>query len=260
MTIKTLASGSSGNCSLLSTESGHLLIDAGISMRKIKNYLSICGLGLDDISGILVTHEHSDHISGLPMLIKHAKIPVYATRTVASSIRAGACVEGLVNELKAGEAFPICGVTVRAFNTPHDSSDSVGFRIEGSVSLGYCTDLGYLTDEVLEGLDSVDIAVIECNHDIDLLKRGPYPYHLKRRILSDRGHLSNRICAELSARLVSQGTADIILAHLSKENNIPALAEREVTSRLTAEGFTRDRDYRLYIAPAEGICQIAERK
>jgi phosphoribosyl 1,2-cyclic phosphodiesterase len=255
MRIATLSSGSSGNCSLLTTATGQFIIDAGISLKRISASLSVCGVSGEDLSGVLITHAHSDHIGGLPMLMKRLRLPVYAPKSVCElMVQKNKAPAELLTEITAGEAFSLCGVTIRAFATPHDSPGSVGFRFDpGSDSLGYCTDLGYITDDVLNTMHGVSCAVIECNHDVEMLKRGPYPPHLKRRVLSDYGHLSNKLGAELALRLAGSGTRNIILAHLSSENNTPELAMSAVTSRLEGGGHRIGQDLNLYIAPKDTI-------
>lgn len=246
MQVVTLASGSSGNCTLVRCPAGDILIDAGISMRRIKNHLACAGTAMEKLSGILITHEHSDHISGLPMLIKHCQIPVYAPRKVANHLRyAVAGVEQSLHEIDVEHPFSLAGAEIRAFATPHDAAESVGYRIECGCIFAFATDMGHVTEEVTRGLMGADAVVIEANHDEELLMGGSYPYYLKQRILSPEGHLSNRACAELACTLVESGTRYIILGHLSRENNTPGLALRTVQAALGGtETF-------LYAAPAD---------
>lgn len=250
MQITTLASGSSGNCTLLQDGGISLLIDAGISARRITCALGELGVSVDDISGILITHEHSDHISGLATLIKHHNIPIFAPRTVANHLRYSiAGVDDFIQELSAGREDSIEGLSVLPFHTPHDTPESVGYRITGSTAFGFCTDCGHLTDEVREALCGVSAAVIEANHDVEMLKSGPYPFPLKRRILSDNGHLSNDCCASLALELFDNGAKSLVLGHLSRENNTPALAKGAVSALLTREGVQIGRDLSLFVAP-----------
>lgn len=255
MRITTLASGSSGNCTVVSTDSGSLLIDAGISMRRIKTGLARLGLAPEKLGGILITHEHSDHISGLPMLIKYYNIPIFAPRTVANHLRWSlAGVEERLREIVPGENTPISGMTVRAFHTPHDTDESVGYRVEGDCVFALATDMGCVTEEILGGVLGADAVVIESNHDEQMLRYGSYPYQLKRRILSDHGHLSNADCAALARRLAENGTRYIVLGHLSRENNDPSVAFRTVAGAL--EGL----DVSLRVAPAaESLDLVVER-
>ncbi len=245
MRIVTFASGSTGNCTLVSCGGSNIIIDAGISMKRVRENLRQSGLRPEDVNGILITHEHSDHISGLAMLIKHYRMPVYAPRTVADRLRYA--VPGAADSLHVipvGEEFCLGDAKVRAFYTPHDTDESVGYRIEAESIFALATDTGHVTAEILEGLDGADAVLIEANHDLEMLSGGNYPYYLKRRIMSPRGHLSNDDCAELARRLAERGTRYIVLGHLSRENNTPDVAYRTVSSAL------REYDVQLYTAPA----------
>lgn len=257
MQIITIASGSSGNCTLIRDGDTSVLIDAGISARRICKALDTFGLSPNQIDGILITHEHSDHISGLTTLIKHFDIPIFAPLTVSNHLRwsiAGA--DDYIVELKVQREDKVGGLTVLPFHTPHDTPESVGYRISGSSVFGFCTDCGHVTDEVLDGLRGVDTAVLEANHDLDMLRMGPYPVQLKRRILSDNGHLSNDCCAELALRLFDSGTRQFILGHLSRENNTPPLAYDCLCSAFSREGVDISKDGYLGIAPEKEIMEV----
>ena len=225
MNIKVFASGSGGNCMLCSERDTHILIDAGISMRRLQQSLRAWDLEIDDIGGVLITHEHSDHVSGLKMLLKYYDLPLYAPHTVAARLCGFLPIaEEHMHVIRPGEDFRLGTLRVRAFHTPHDTDESVGYRLEGRGTFALATDMGHVTEEVLEGLIGADAVLIESNHDLDMLYNGPYPAQLKRRILSDHGHLSNTDCAALAMQLAQTGTGTIILGHLSKENNRPDLA------------------------------------
>ena len=251
MELRVFASGSSGNCLLLSSGSTHILIDAGISKRRIEQSLAQSGLSMREIGGVLITHEHSDHISGLKMLLKYYALPVYAPRTVANRLRG--CLpeaEPYLRVIPVNESFTIGDLTVTAFHTPHDTDESVGYRVQSGGVFALATDMGHVTEEVLNALSGADAVLIESNHDEEMLRYGPYPVYLKRRILSDSGHLSNACCAELARALALGGTKQIILGHLSRENNTPALAmqaARESTAGLPVE---------LYCAPVYGCLSL----
>lgn len=248
MRICIFASGSGGNCLLLSDGSTHVLVDAGISMRRIEESLREAGIAMSDITGVLITHEHSDHISGLKMLLKYHQLSVYAPHTVANHMRGMLPdIDGSLNIIEVGSVFELGSLRVRAFHTPHDTDESVGYRFSGTSSFAIATDMGHVTDEVLDGLRGAETVLIESNHDIDMLSYGPYPVYLKRRILSDRGHLSNKDCAVLARRLAENGTTRIILGHLSKENNTPETALAE--SRAALDGTRAE----LYCAPSSGV-------
>lgn len=248
MRVVTFASGSSGNCTLLSAGGRNLLIDAGISMRRIRAGLAGAGLSPGDVDGIFVTHEHSDHISGLPMLLKHCALPVYAPATVAARLlRLLPEAEPCLRVLHTAQPVVLGGgtVTVTAFRTLHDTPESVGYRVDAESSFGFCTDLGCVTEEVRRALAGVDAAVVETNHDEEMLRRGGYPPYLKRRILSDSGHLSNECGAELAAFLAEQGARAVILGHLSRENNTEEKARGAVLREFARCGVAPA----LYVAP-----------
>lgn len=252
MRVRVFASGSSGNCLLLSCGNTHILIDAGISKRRVEQSLAPTGISMRDIGGVLITHEHSDHISGLKMLLKYYAIPVYAPHTVANRLRG--ClpeVEPCLHIIPVNESFSLGELRITAFHTPHDTDESVGYRVCGDSVFAIATDMGHVTEEVSAALTGADTVLIESNHDEDMLRYGPYPIYLKRRILSDSGHLSNASCAALARSLAESGTGRIILGHLSRENNSPSLAlsaAREATAGLPVE---------LYCAPQYGCLTLS---
>ena len=225
MTLHTLSSGSQGNCLLLSDGGTHILVDAGISTRRIKTGLARLGLSMDELDGILITHEHTDHISGLATLIKHHAVPLYASPGTARQLAYRlAGVEPLLRPRDPGTEFCIGSCRVTAFATSHDAAQSMDYRIDGSGSVGILTDTGYVTPEAEEVLPGVGMLVLESNHDVEWLLSGPYPYYLKQRIAGRCGHLSNDDAAAFARRMAESGTRRFVLAHLSRENNTPARA------------------------------------
>lgn len=252
MRIVTFASGSTGNCSLISDGEANILIDAGISMRRTVNALKELGLSPQDLCGVLITHEHSDHISGLSMLAKHHDISIFAPRTlceVLSEMKPE--LKSRLNEIPVNESFGMGSLAVKAFRTPHDSRFSVGYRFEGSSTLAFATDTGSITDELVSGLEGAELALIEANHDIQMLVSGPYPYFLKQRILSSTGHLSNEDCAKLAKHLAKSGTKDIIIGHLSRENNTPQAAFSAVNAQICGENAG------LHVAPMDKMLALS---
>ncbi|MCD7761258.1 MAG: MBL fold metallo-hydrolase [Clostridiales bacterium] len=248
MQLYTLASGSSGNSTLCIQGSTCLLVDAGISCRKITTRLAQIGRSPEMLNGILVTHTHSDHISGLNVLLKNRPIPVYATRAAGQELlrRVPSLPPERLYILEPGEEADVGELTVRPFATPHDSPGSVGYRLSGGGRrAAVVTDLGWLAPEVLEALDGVDLALVEANHDVDWLRSGPYPPALQARVLGDYGHLSNEMGGALAVRLARSGTGTLILAHLSKENNTPEKARSVVSAMLEQAGCSHTR---LYVA------------
>lgn len=253
MRICTLASSSSGNCTLVSEGDTHILIDAGISLRRITASLKQFELSPQDLTGVLITHEHSDHIGGVKMLVKHHSVPILTSNGVAESLcRAVPEVRQCLTFFKAGTEFVLGSLSVKSFLTPHDTPESVGYRLDSEkASFVFATDIGCVTPAIMDAAKGADIAVIEANHDIAMLKKGEYPPYLKRRILSERGHLSNDDCGRFAAEISAHGTRKIILAHLSRDNNTPRLAWDTVGNALRSQGAVVGGDIHLDTAPAD---------
>lgn len=239
LTITTLASGSGGNALLVSGGGTHILIDAGISCRRITAALNELHIDPTSLGAVLVTHEHTDHVCGLVTMVKKLPVPIYAsTGTAYQLTHRMALPEDRVNPFPAGTSFDIGPLHCTTFSTPHDAADSVGYTIElDGCKLALATDLGYVTDTVRKAILGSHLVVLESNHDIDWLRSGPYPYPLKQRILGDRGHLCNEAGADLALQAVQSGANAIVLAHLSSENNTPARAYDVCSRHLTANGF-----------------------
>lgn len=246
------ASSSSGNCLAVSHGGTHILIDAGISMRRIAASAAQAGLAMENIGGVLITHEHSDHIMGLKTLLKHYPLELYAPHTVANRLM-GMLPDamGRTHIIPVGERFSIGGLSLIAFHTSHDTDESVGYRVDADgASFAVATDTGRVTEEMLDALTGADTVLIEANHDVERLLDGPYPPYLKRRILAETGHLSNADCAALARTLAESGTRRIILGHLSRTNNTPRLALSAVAQEL--DGL----DTALLCAPELGRMEI----
>ena len=237
-TVHTLASGSSGNALLLSWEGGHILVDAGISCRRISRSLETLGLSLGDLDALCVTHTHSDHISGLATLLKHTDCPVWATAPAGRDLLRR--LAGLEDRLReAAGSFAVGDCAVSAFPTAHDAPGSCGYRFDTpDGGVGVLTDSGLVTAEAEAVLPGVALAVLEANHDVEALRSGPYPYFLKERILGPGGHLRNEDAAAFAVTLAAAGAREIVLAHLSRENNTPAMALRAVETALSAAGLS----------------------
>ena len=247
-----LFSGSQGNSTFVGTATQGLLIDVGVSAKRIEEALRQREICPDRISGVLITHEHCDHIQGLRVLTKRYHWPVYASEgTLTALMNSGGITPGCdVVPLYDREPIEIGDMQVTPFHTPHDARESMGFCIEtpDERKIGIATDMGVMWDEVERQLSLCDLVHIESNHDVNMLKCGPYPYPLQQRILSDRGHLSNEVCAEVVARLAMNGVARFTLAHLSANNNTPGIARRANVSALGQAGLVFDRDYLLETA------------
>ena len=245
--IYTLYSGSGGNSTFVRVGDTAILIDAGRNAKALCGCLSSIGEEMASICAIFITHEHSDHISALEVVAKRNEIPIYMTRQSAVKIAQESAVRKRIVEKDILFSEEIGDIRIRSFRTSHDSLMSVGYRIEyedeGVVhAIGYATDIGYVSDDVREALIGCEAVVIESNHDVDMLMRGPYTADLKRRVRSSHGHLSNADCAEFALDLVKNGTRAIMLAHLSRENNEPEIAFDEVANAIS--GF----DVGLYVA------------
>ena len=248
----TLASGSSGNCLLATDGTTHLLLDVGISARRICKGLRELGVEPAELAGILITHEHSDHIAGLATLNKQLGLPVYASGGTARQLCYRiAFLEERIHTFCPGEHFEIGTLGVETFPTSHDAAEPTGYALTGGGrKAAVVTDLGYVTDAVLSGVRGADLLVAEANYDEEWLLSGPYPYYLKQRILGDHGHLSNQACAGLVARAQAR---TVVLAHLSAENNTPRLALEAVRAaagaHVTVEVAPRDEVGRGYDVP-----------
>lgn len=246
-----LFSGSSGNCIYLKYGDEEILVDAGVSYKRICTALNSIGSDISKIKAVLVTHEHSDHIKALDVLSKHTDIPIYINSKSANAFNCCAdelfCSHAVIAD--GGESITFDSFEANVFSTPHDSAGSTGyhFTLSNGERFGIATDIGHLTEEIKDFLTGCSHVIIESNHDIDMLKNGPYPYVLKQRILSDRGHLSNDACSSFLPHLVEKGTKKIVLAHLSEENNTPSLAYRTCAECLAQAGFTPD-DVKLTVA------------
>ncbi len=247
----TLASGSSGNAAVISCGQTHILLDAGVSARRITTGLKALGIEPDELSAILITHDHSDHICGLAVLTKKVKAPIYATYPTCRTISEKApWAKDQLCPCQGGSALDLGEILVESFSTSHDAPGSVGYSLCGGGSrMVLCTDLGFVSREVEDAVRGCDLLVCEANHDVDWVNTGPYPYYLKQRVLGDYGHLSNEAGAELALFAIRNGAKDIVLAHLSAENNTPAHALRVVSDYLRRAGVDLDREVRLSVAP-----------
>ena len=237
--IITLYSGSGGNSACVTAGGRTVLIDAGKSARALENALLSAGKSIRDVSAIFVTHEHADHVGALEIISKKHHIPVHMTSASADrSVRDGSCLCSVLKTHSPLFCEEVGDMKITSFITPHDSALCVGYRIEyGDSRAAVATDIGQITPEILSALDGCSRIVLESNHDVDMLNSGPYPYNLKQRILSPRGHLSNTDCAAAAVLLAKSGLTDLTLAHLSEENNRPELALATVKEAVCRSGF-----------------------
>lgn len=239
MRMCSIASGSSGNSIYIGSGSTHILIDAGISGKRIEEGLHGLDLSLSDISAIFITHEHSDHIKGIGVLARKAGIPIYATKGTIDAMLSyntlGSLDRGLLNVVSADSKVCVGDLFVCPMRVSHDAAEPVAYRVlHEKCKISVITDLGCFDDYTLECLKNSNIIMAEANHDVRMLQVGPYPYYLKQRILSDRGHLSNETSGRMISALLNDNVKEIILGHLSAENNIPELAYESVRLEIEA--------------------------
>lgn len=262
MRLSSIASGSSGNCIYTGTEATHVLVDVGISGKKVEEGLHSIGLTGHDIDGILVTHEHSDHISGLGVLCRRYRIPVYATRQTLEEIKAcrslGEIPEELFCEVRADCPFTIKDLTVNPMQISHDAVCPVAYRFSyGKSRAAVCTDLGTYNDYTVECLKGMDVLLLEANHDVNMLQVGSYPYYLKQRILGNTGHLSNENSGRLLSRVLHDNLKRVVLGHLSKENNLPELAYETVKLEIDlADNPYKSGDFPIQVAKRSEVSEM----
>lgn len=233
MRLASLSSGSSGNSIYVGSDTTNILVDTGCSKKRIEEGLSKLDLSLSDIDAIFVTHEHSDHIAGLHTILKKYDIPVFATPGTLEGIRIsdkkGEMLSSEFHEIHADEKVSVKDLMINPITIMHDALEPVAYRIScGKKKIAVATDLGCYNEYIVENLKGMDGILIEANHDVRMLQTGPYPYYLKRRILGEKGHLSNEKSGELLCRILHDNLKGILLGHLSKENNLPELAYETV--------------------------------
>ncbi len=255
----TLFSGSSGNCTFLSNGQTAVLVDAGVSCSRICAALRQVGFPPGGLDGVLVTHEHTDHIRGVGVLSRKYGVPVYANGPTMEEILkvSGDLAPGGVRIIDAGQPFGIGGMEIFPFAIPHDAAAPLGYTIRcGGSYYSVATDMGHISKPVLHHLCRSEAVVIESNHDVEMLRQGPYPYPLKKRILSDDGHLSNDNAAHLAAQLAIWGTRRVVLGHLSEHNNTREKAYAAAKQKLEEANIQIGADVLLQVAPRTGICEV----
>ena len=257
MKFCALVSGSSGNSVLVCENKTKILVDSGRSGKHIAACLAHTGTNPEEISAILVTHEHSDHVSSVGIMSRRYDIPIYATSGTWDGMQIGKVKDENIRVIEEGVTIDLGDLAATAFAIPHDANQPVGYRFEsgGAVAV-VATDIGHLSETVCENVLGADAVLLEANHDVARLKMGPYPYYLKQRILSTVGHLSNSDAARLACELVKSGTRYITLGHLSEENNTPRLAFCEVTEMMAAEGIDYKKDIALSVAERNFCSQM----
>lgn len=262
MDFCSIASGSSGNCTYAGTDKTAILVDAGISARQIEKSLGTIDRAVSEISGILVTHEHSDHIKGLGVLSRRYGIPIYGTKGTLTAIAncgsLGRIDSELFHEIHVDQDFQIGDITVHPFEIPHDAAAPSAYRLSHEkTAVAVVTDLGVFSDYIVENMKGLDAVLLEANHDIRMLQAGPYPYYLKQRILGTHGHLSNENAGRLLCRILHDNLKQVFLGHLSKENNYDALAYETVCMEVTmGENPYKASDFHIHVADRSEISQL----
>lgn len=234
--ICILASSSAGNCTFIANGHTRILVDAGVSGREICERLSAIGESIENLDAVLVTHEHGDHVCGLIPILKKSRAPVFMTRLTAPTIDWGR-FEPKLQHFQAGESFTVGDMRVDSFTVPHDAADPVGFaiRVDG-LRIGVVTDLGYMPDSIRFHLRETEFLVLESNHDLDMLKVGPYPWSVKQRVMGRNGHLSNTMVSDFILDGLDGCVRTLVLAHLSEHNNHPAIAEMCASDAIRRRG------------------------
>lgn len=262
MRLCSIASGSSGNCIYVGSDHTHLLVDTGISKKRIDEGLHTLGMKGEELAGILITHEHSDHIQGLGVFSRKYGIPVYATKGTLKGIREykslGKMPDGLLHEIEIDKDFLLGDLTIHPFAISHDAYQPSGYRIAcGKRSVAVATDLGIYDDYTVENLKGLDAVLLEANHDIHMLEVGPYPYPLKRRVMGEKGHLSNEVSGRLLCDILHDNLKQVVLGHLSKENNYAELAYETVKLEVTVgDNPYRGEDIPLMVARRDAVSDI----
>ncbi|MCR5235376.1 MAG: MBL fold metallo-hydrolase [Lachnospiraceae bacterium] len=261
MRLCSIASGSSGNCIYVGDDNTHLIVDAGISGKRIEEGLNSLGIKTEELDGILITHEHSDHVSGLGVLARRYGIPMYGTGGTINAIKSikslGQIPDELFKVIRADSPFIVNELRVNPVRISHDAAEPVAYRIgNGDKAVGVLSDLGKYTDYTVDSFFGVDALLLEANHDVNMLQVGKYPYQLKCRILGDKGHLSNETSGRLLNRLLHDNLKAVFLGHLSHENNLAELAYETVRLEvLMSDNKYKPEDFRIRVAARDRISE-----
>lgn len=255
----SLISGSSGNSSLVTDGKTHILIDCGMSGKRLAELLADEGIPPSGIDALLVTHEHIDHVKGAGIIARRYNIPIYATEKTHAAMEIGSVSDSLRRIVSAGGEFEIGTIGVRPFSIPHDAADPVGYSLFcGNQKFSLATDIGEMNGDIINAVSGSEAVILESNHDVEMLKFGSYPFPLKQRILSGMGHLSNISAARTALELAKRGTKKIMLGHLSAENNSPEIAMLETYNALTEAGVDVGVDVTLCVAGRYGTTRFGE--
>ena len=258
MELFSIASGSSGNCICVGNDRSHVMIDAGVSGKRIEEGMNTYDYTTSDMDGILITHEHSDHIMGLGVIARKYGLPIYATKGTVDAILTSSSVgridTDLFHVIEAGVEFAVGDLTIMPMSISHDAADPVAYLLtDGTRRIGVVTDLGVYNEEIIRQMQGLDAVLLEANHDINMLQVGSYPYPLKQRILGEKGHLSNEASGQLLGRILHDNMKHILLGHLSKENNYAQLAYETVRLEISlGDNPYRGNDFPIEVARRDG--------
>lgn len=245
----SLVSGSSGNSALLKNADTTILIDCGLSGKKLMEKLDEIGVSCDEIDAMLITHEHIDHTMGAGVISRRFNIPIYTTKECFSNMNVGVLRDENINIIKPDSDFSIGSVDIHSFSISHDAANPVGYSlISDNKKYSIATDTGVMNDTVFNAISGSDYVMLEANHDVDMLMCGDYPFNLKKRIIGEKGHLSNDAAAEIAVKLLENNTKNIMLAHLSDKNNMPDIAYNTVCDKLKKTGAVVGKDVFLKVA------------
>ncbi len=262
MRLVSIASGSSGNCIYIGTDNTHILVDVGISNKRIEQGLNEIGIKGSELDGVVITHEHSDHVKGLGVLARKYGIPIYGTKETWKEIETmkylGEYPKELFSPILPDTEFSIGDMKIKPFRIDHDAANPVAYRISNTYkSVAVATDLGHFDQYIIEHLQGLDALLLESNHDVRMLETGPYPYYLKQRILSDYGHLSNDNAGKLLNYILHDKMKYILLGHLSKENNYEKLAYETVKLEIDqGDHEYQSKDFCISVAKRDMMSEI----
>ena len=253
----SLVSGSSGNASIIKNNDTTILVDCGLSGKKLMMMLDELDIRPDEIDALLITHEHIDHTMGAGVVSRRFNIPIYATKKTHEAMDVGKIRDESVKIIQNNMDFEIGTIGISPFSLSHDAKDPVGYSFfSDGKKYSLATDMGIMSDDILNKISGSDYLMLEANHDVDMLRFGEYPYPLKQRILSDVGHLSNVAAAQTAVRLVQCGTEQIMLGHLSDKNNLPEIAMMETYNLLNDNGISVGKDVTLQVAERYDITRF----
>lgn len=262
MRLCSIASGSSGNCIMVGADNCHLIIDAGISGKRIEQGLNSLGHKTSEMQGVLVTHEHIDHISGLGVIARRYGLPIYTTegtkQAILSTKAVGKIDESLFHVITPDQEFTVGELEIEPVRISHDAADPVAYIVKkDGRSAGVITDLGKYDDYIIDKMQGLDVLLLEANHDVNMLQMGPYPYPLKQRILGDRGHLSNELSGQLLGKILHDKFQEVVLGHLSKENNYAELAYETVRLEVTmGDNPYKGNDFPIHVANRDCVSEL----